>query len=37
LQQGDQGQPPRRQPGLPALGEKVGKVYVGEDGTELVT
>ncbi len=37
LQQGDQGQPPRRLPGLAALGEQVGEVRIGEDAAEFVT
>src|SRR4051794_25006310 len=37
LQQGGQGQPPRRQPGLAALREEVDEVGVGEDGSQLVT
>jgi hypothetical protein len=37
LEQGDQGQPPRRQPRLAEPGEQVGEVRVGEDGAELVT
>jgi hypothetical protein len=36
LQQGDQRQPPRRQPRLAELREQVGEVFVGEDGAELV-
>ena len=36
LQQGDQGQPPRREPGLAALREEVGEVRVGEDGAEFI-
>ncbi len=36
LQQGDERQPPRRQPGLAKLGEQVGEVRVGEDGAQLV-
>ena len=35
-QQGDQRQPPRRQPRLAELREQVGEVRVGEDGAELV-
>jgi hypothetical protein len=37
LQQGDQGQPPRRQARLAAPGEQVGEIRVGEDRAELVT
>src|SRR3954447_19465790 len=37
LEQGDQRQAPRRQPGLAAPGEEVGEVGVDEDGAELVT
>jgi hypothetical protein len=36
LQDGDQSQPPRRQPRLAEPGEEIGKVRVGEDGAELV-
>ena len=36
LQDGDQGQSPRRQPRLAEPGEEVGKVRVGEDGAELI-
>ena len=36
LQEGDQRQPPRRQPRLAEPGEQVGEVRVGEDGAELV-
>jgi hypothetical protein len=36
LEQGDERQPPRRQPGLAVPGEQVGEVGVGKDGAELV-
>jgi hypothetical protein len=36
LQQGDERQAPRRQPGLAALREEIREVGVGEDGAELV-
>jgi hypothetical protein len=36
LEQGDQGQAPRRQARLAELREQVGEVGVGEDGAELV-
>ena len=36
LQEGDQGQPPRRQPGLAEPREQVGEALVREDGAELV-